>query len=70
MRPYADCIAQAERASAVLSTLPGPCTGDRRERVVLDAWLSLINFEKSNPQKMVAEDLRKRVGFTLKQARP
>ncbi len=54
----------------MLSTLPGPCTGDRRERAVLDAWLALINFEKSNPQKMVAEDLRKRVGFTLKQARP
>lgn len=33
----------------------------------MDAWMALINFEKSNPQKMAAEDLRKRVSFTLKQ---
>ena len=29
--------------------------------------MALINHEKSNPQKMTAEDLRKRVNFTLKQ---
>ena len=63
-----DSIAQAERASTVLSALPGPCTGDRKEKAVLDAWLALINFEKTNPQKMAAEDLRRRMGFTLKQA--
>jgi len=63
-----DSIAQAERASSVLSVLPGPCTGDQKEKAVLDAWMALINYEKSNPQKMAAEDLRRRVGFTLKQA--
>lgn len=63
-----DTIASAERASPVLSVLPGPVTGDKKEKAVLDAWMALINYEKSNPQKMTAEDLRRRVNFTLKQA--
>jgi hypothetical protein len=63
-----DSIASAERASPVLAVLPGPVTGDKKEKAVLDAWMALINHEKSNPQKMTAEDLRRRVNFTLKQA--
>lgn len=29
-----DAIAAAERASSVLSVLPGPCTGDKKEKAV------------------------------------
>ena len=65
-----DAIAAAERACSVLSVLPGPCTGDKKEKAVMDAWMALIHFEKSNPQKMASEDLQKRVNFTLKQVCP
>ncbi len=30
----------------------------------LKAWNDLITFERSNPQKMLPEDLRKRVSYT------
>ena len=46
---------------------PGPYTGENKEKQNLKAWQELISFERSNPQKMPSEDLRKRVAFTFNQ---
>lgn len=52
------------RTAITLPVFPAPYTGDAKDKANAKAWLDLIAFERSNPQKMLAEDLRKRVHFS------
>ena len=52
------------RNAIILSVFPAPYSGDIKDKNNAKSWLDLIAFERSNPQKMLAEDLRKRVFFT------
>ena len=52
------------RNQIVVQFFPGPYTGDPKDKANAKAWMDLIAYERSNPQKMLHEDLRKRVHFT------